>query len=302
MDRRRGQDRIDHRREADVGFVLQADDVERFFFAARIALVADRERARRQQPLGLQLLAAEAHDHHLAAEVRVQADVAQRADRDHRVGRVDGDAAAVGVLEADDVVDVRVARQQLGLDPRDRELDDAGDALHGRRDGQDVARADRAVGVAKALEGEAFERRRRVALDGRDRQAFERARRGHAQQPLMDPAAGGDRLHRIADRDAVAQHRLACADRGQRDLVAGRHAILQHQAGGEARGEGRRRRRGRLRWRRWRRCRARPCGSRAARSARSPAWRLRQWRRCSTSAKVYASAAPSPRRRPGDEP
>ena len=33
-----------------------------------------------------------------------------------RVGRVDRDAAAVAVLEADDVVDVRVLRQQLGLD------------------------------------------------------------------------------------------------------------------------------------------------------------------------------------------
>ena len=82
-----------------------------------------------------------------------------------RVGRVDGDAAAVGVLEADDVVDVRIARQQLGLDPLDRVLDDAGDALHGRRDGEDVARADRAVGVAEALEGVALERRRRRRRD-----------------------------------------------------------------------------------------------------------------------------------------
>ena len=41
----------------------------------------------------------------------------------------------------------------------DREVDDAGDALHGRRDREDVARADRAVGVAIALEGVALERR-----------------------------------------------------------------------------------------------------------------------------------------------
>ena len=49
--------------------VLQADDVERRVVA--VALVADREAARRQQALRLQLLAAQAHHHHLAAEVRV---------------------------------------------------------------------------------------------------------------------------------------------------------------------------------------------------------------------------------------
>ena len=100
----RRHDRVDHRREADVRLVLQADDVEP---GVGIALVADLERSRRQQPLGLQLLAAEADDHDLAAEVRVLADVAQRPDRDLRIGRVDRDAAAVAVLEADDVVDVR---------------------------------------------------------------------------------------------------------------------------------------------------------------------------------------------------
>ena len=76
--------------------------------SARVASVHDREGAGRQQPVGLQLLAAQAHHHHLAAEVRVQRDVPQRADGDDRVGRVDGHAAAVAVLEADDVVHVRV--------------------------------------------------------------------------------------------------------------------------------------------------------------------------------------------------
>ena len=208
--------------------------------ASRLAaLVADREGARRQQPLGLQLLAAEAHHHHLAAEVRIAADVAQRPDRDRGVGRVDGDAAAVGVLETDHVVDVRIVRQQLGLDALDRELDDAGDALHRRRDGQDVARADRAVGVAEALEREAVERRRRGRLHRRDRQAFERARRRHVQQPLVHPAAGGDRLLRVADGDAVADDRLALADVGQRHLVPLRHAFAQRQTGGESGGEAR---------------------------------------------------------------
>ena len=117
----------------------------------------------RQQAVGLQLLAAQAHHHHLAAEVRVERDVAQRADRDLGAGGVDGHAAAIGVLQADDVVDVRVQRQQLGLDARHRDGDDPGHALHGRRDRQDVARADGAVGVAVALEREAGQQARRRA-------------------------------------------------------------------------------------------------------------------------------------------
>jgi hypothetical protein len=79
------------------------------------------------------------------------------------------------VLEADDVVDVRVLRQQLVLDAFDREVEHAGDALHRRRDREDVAAADRAVGIAVALERVAVERRQRRRLDGRDRQAVERA-------------------------------------------------------------------------------------------------------------------------------
>ena len=162
-----GHDRIDHRHEADMLVVLQADHVELRFFACAdigdVALIDDGEAARRQQALGLQLLAAQAHHHHLAAEVRVQADVAQRADRDLGAGRVDGHAAAVGVFEADHVVDVRELRQQLGLDALHREVEHAGHALHRGRDRQDVARADRAVGVAKAFEGVALERRQRRA-------------------------------------------------------------------------------------------------------------------------------------------
>jgi hypothetical protein len=74
---------VDHRHEADVRVVLQADHVQ------RLGLGLPRrgsEAARRQQPLGLQLLAAQADHHHLAAEVGVQADVAQRADGDGASG------------------------------------------------------------------------------------------------------------------------------------------------------------------------------------------------------------------------
>src|SRR6185312_12889368 len=84
----------------------------------------------REKPFRLQLLAAEAHDHRLAAEIRIEADVAQRADRYAGARRIDGDAAAVSMLEPDDIVDIRKARQQFSLDPSHRILDNAGDALH----------------------------------------------------------------------------------------------------------------------------------------------------------------------------
>jgi hypothetical protein len=54
------------------------------------------------------------------------------------------------MAEAHDIVDIRKARQQFRLDARDRVLNDVGDALNGRRDREDVARADRAVRVAIA--------------------------------------------------------------------------------------------------------------------------------------------------------
>jgi len=109
--------------------------------------------ARGQQPLGLQLLAAQADHHHLAAEVGVAADVAQGANRDDGVGRVDGHTAAVAVLQAHHVVHVGKARQQLGLDALHGKVHHTGHALHRGGDGQDVARAHRAIGVAKALKG-----------------------------------------------------------------------------------------------------------------------------------------------------
>ena len=93
----------------------------------------------------------------IQGEVGIQADVAQRADGDHRIRCVDRHAAAVTVLQPDHVVHVRVQRQQLGLDAGHGLRHHAGHALHGGGDGQDVAGAHRAIGVAQALEGEAVE-------------------------------------------------------------------------------------------------------------------------------------------------
>ncbi len=217
--------------------VLQAHHVQRGFgtvtHVGDVALVDDGKATRRQQPFGLQLLAAQTDDHHFTAEVGVQADVAQCADRHHRVRRFDGHAAAVAMLQRDDIVDVGEARQQLGLDALHREVGDPGHALHRLRDGQDVARAHRAVGIAVALERVALQRRQRGWLDGGDRQALQAARIGHLQQPFVHPAAGRDVLQRMADGDAVALHRRVGCDVDQRHLVALRHAVAQHQARGQ---------------------------------------------------------------------
>jgi len=160
------------------------------------------------------------------------------ADRDDRVGRVDRDAAAVGVRQAHDVVDMGVPGQQLALDALDREFDDAGDALHRLRDRQDVARAHRAVGIAVALEGVARQRLPRRRRHRGHRQALELASRRHAQHPLVHPAAGRDVLQRVADRHVVAQHGGVGRQVHQRDLVALRHVVAQHQAGGQHRALG----------------------------------------------------------------
>jgi hypothetical protein len=125
--------------------------------------------------------------------------------------------------------------QQLGLDALHREVGDAGHALHGLRDGQDVARADRAVRVAEALEGVALQRRLRLALRGGDRQVVEAARVGHLEQPLVHPAAGRDVLERIADRHVVAPHHALRRDVGGRHLVPLRHLLAQLQAGRQQR-------------------------------------------------------------------
>ena len=77
--------------------VLQANNIQRG--VAALAYIDQRNAARRQQALGLQLFTAQADHHDFAAEVRVQADVAQRAYGHDGVRCVNCDAAAVGMFE-----------------------------------------------------------------------------------------------------------------------------------------------------------------------------------------------------------
>ena len=220
-------------------FVLQAHHIEfglgTVTHIGHMTLVDQRDRTRWQQAFRLQLLAAQADHHHLATEVRVQADIAQRADRNDRVGCVDGHAAAIGVRERHHVVHVRVLGQQLGLDALHGKVGHTGHTLHGLRDGQDVARADRAVQVAVTLEGVALQRLLHGRLDGGDRQSDEFARLGHLQQALVHPGAARQVFQRVADGHVVAAHGPARRDVNQRHLVRLGHLVDQGQAIGKHR-------------------------------------------------------------------
>ncbi len=102
-----------------MGFVLETHHVQRCLLQG--TLVHQSNGARRHEALGLRLLAAQADHHHLAAEVGVEADVAQRADGHRR-------PAANGHL---------TGRHHLAFQAKDREMVDAfhrAALAHGGRD------------------------------------------------------------------------------------------------------------------------------------------------------------------------
>ncbi len=107
-----------HVAEAVEGFILEEQYRRSRAFPAIPATRAGR--FFRHQPVGLELLAAEADDHRFSAEVRVEDEVPERPDRHGGPRGVDGDAAAVAVVDRHDVVDVRVAGEQLVLDAADQ--------------------------------------------------------------------------------------------------------------------------------------------------------------------------------------
>ena len=102
------------------------------------------------------------------------------------------------MLQRHDVVYVGKPRQQLGLDALHGEAGDAGDTLHGLGNGQNVAGADRAVEVAKTVEG--------VALQG---QLGFRPHRGDGQS--IKAARGG---HILSDELTIHYGMLPRANRG----------------------------------------------------------------------------------------
>ena len=217
MQQRGLHDGLNHRHKADVLLRLQANHVKSGICIgvtvshmsadiSLITLIDDLYAAGRQQALGLQLLAAQADDHDLTAEIRIQRDVAQRAYGDDCIRRVNRHTAAVAVFQPNHIVNIREARQQFLLDAADGKINHASYTLHSGGNGEDVARTDRAIWVAVALEGVAFKRGLRRWFDCSHRQAFKAARCWHLQQAFVHPAAGRNVFERIANRYVVAQH------------------------------------------------------------------------------------------------
>ena len=213
-----------------MGLVLQAHHIQPLGAAA---FIHHGDGARRQQTLGLQLFAAQAHHHHLAAKVGVQAQVAQGADGDDGVGRVNRHTAAVAMFQRHHVVHVGVTGQQFLLDELHGKFGHAGHALHGLGNGQDVAGAHRAIGVAVALKGVALQRRHGLATCGGHGQGVQLAGLEHGQQPLVHPAACRNVADGIANGNAVAQHRAPGRQIDQRHLVALWHLVAIVHADGE---------------------------------------------------------------------
>ena len=211
-----------------VGFVLQADDAVGVAGRGGGAVVG-------QQPLRHHFLAAEADHHRLAAEIGVAGDVAHGADRDRRAGGSDRHAATVGVVQRDDVVDVGEARQEFLADAFGSVFDDAGDALDGGGDAQQVAGAGGAVRIAESVEGVAFKWRQFRRDGGGQRKVFQRGCGWHAHQRFLDPASARHRTHGIANDLAVANDRRTLCQVEQIDLVALRHVLTQCQPVAEGR-------------------------------------------------------------------
>ena len=133
------------------------------------------------------------------------------------------------------VVDIGIFRQQLGADLLHRIFERALHALDRGRDAQDIFGADRTIGVAEALEGEAFERRQRRGHCGRDFELVERWRLGHADARFIDPLTGWNERQRMADHLAIADDRRALGDIDERRLVALRHEGAKFKPAREAR-------------------------------------------------------------------
>ncbi|MDT4850837.1 hypothetical protein FQZ97_850020 [compost metagenome] len=136
------------------------------------------------------------------------------------------------MLQAHHAVHVRVLRQQFAADALNREVENPRHALHGGGDGEQVARAQAAVGVAVALEGVAGQWRQLGRRVGGG-QAFKRTRRRHHQPLLVDPSSRRDGYAGVADDHVVASHGGARGQVHQRHLVPLGHSLDQHRTVGQ---------------------------------------------------------------------
>ena len=165
----------------------------------------------------------------------MQGDVADEALRDLGLRRVDGDAAAVLVVDGDHIVYVGVLGQKIPADAGDGVVHYADDALDRGIDTEDVAGAARALAPGIGVAHPGFDGRLgQVCHDVlRKTHTVQIGCRSHDKVCLVDPAAAGHIRKHGAEHDAVAHDLTACRDIAEGDLVCLGNILLQHSTVGK---------------------------------------------------------------------
>ena len=167
-----------------------------------------------------ELLTAETHQHEDTTEIRMGCDVTDDLLRNVGIRCIDGDTAAVWMIDRNDIVYVRILRQDLPLDALDGNIEHTRDTLHGRVDTEDVSRAGvTTVRITIAHPGCSL-RLREIGTDVRRKLHLIEIRcRCHDEVLLIDPATDRDILCGRAEYHAIAQNLRALRKCLQRDLM-----------------------------------------------------------------------------------
>ena len=93
------------------------------------------------EELWRELLASQAHEHEFPAKIGMSCDIAQDSLWNVCFGRFDGHAAAIRMINRDNIINVGVPWEDLLLDLLDCLVDDTSHALDGRLNTQNVTRS-----------------------------------------------------------------------------------------------------------------------------------------------------------------
>ena len=167
-----------------------------------------------------QLLAAQAHGHNLASEIRMVRKVADASDGDFGIVGLDGHTAAVRMDHRHHVIDVGIFRQDFPPDLVHCVAYYSGHALDACDDSQDVPASCRQTGsVVEPHPCPSFGKLRRNPAFGTFDKVGHRGRRRKLQVELVDPASGFDVLLHVTEDGSVPHDLLALFDGPEGYLV-----------------------------------------------------------------------------------
>ena len=153
-----------------------------------------------------EFLAAQPHQHENTAEIGMGGDIAQDPLGDLCFGGINGHAAAVRVVDGNDIVHIRIFGQDLLLDPADGHVDNTGHTLDRGVDGKNIPGASGASVRIPVAVPEKLGSGRQICADiGGKFHGIQVGSRGHDQVGLVNPAAAGDipvcgsKNHAVAD-------------------------------------------------------------------------------------------------------